>query len=426
MTCSRSKCLWTAVLFSLALLAGAAVSVAADAPLTLDEALSLAAANAETVKLAATDLDRAQSEKDKALKSVFPNLALSTSFNYDHLPTGKEGAMETASTWRYTLGLNQPLYTGGRATSAMRMADRAIVINGNLLALAGEEIRVWTTEAFLAVRTAVRYVEAGRLGAQVAGEFLDLAKRRLELGDTTRTSVLRAELEYSRRSNELHLAENGLALAREGLRILIGRDFAEVADGPPFIAGDDALASVVERALASRKEIANADQALGLAEEGLISVKGQFLPVVYANAYLAKAGGQLWPDDPANWGLSLNIDIPLYDRGQSLGDLKLARITITKAKLAKEAVVKGIRLEVERKWYALAAARDSVASLRKQVELAEEGLRGVRRQYEVGLATDLEVTTALADLVGAKVALAKGEMDLALADLELKRASGGL
>jgi len=72
----------------------------------------------------------------------------------------------------------------------------------------------------------------------------------------------------------------------------------------------------------------------------------------------------------------------------------------------------------------LATKRKGVASAERSVQLATETLRLVRAQYEAGTAKQLDVLQAQDVLVGSEVALAQAHFDVALADLQLRRAAG--
>ncbi len=419
---------WPATLGLAALLLRPWATLAEEGPVTLHQAVSLAFTHEETVGIAARNVEEARLQRRKALLSVSPNLALSAGWGYSNLQPTPGADLAKGGLYSYTLSLNQPFYTGGRATSAMRSADKVIRINDHAYRLTREEVFLLATRAFYDVLAAQKLVEAERQGVRSAGDFMNLAKARFDLGDATRTSLLKAQFELSRRENELVQAQNGLAVARETLKKTIGRDFAEAVDEQIEVdmpvTGD--LAGLVAKAVARRREILVAREAVGLAEEGIVSARGRFLPVLYANAYYSQGNSSLPPDGMENWGVSLNLDLPLFDRGQSIGDLALAKVALERSRLELAQAEKGVKLEVEADYYRLAGLKSGVASLRKQVELAEENSRGVRKQYEVGLATDLEMNTALTDLLSARVQLIRSEYDLLLAGLVLQKAMGDL
>jgi outer membrane protein TolC len=72
----------------------------------------------------------------------------------------------------------------------------------------------------------------------------------------------------------------------------------------------------------------------------------------------------------------------------------------------------------------LATKRKGVGAAQHAVELARETLRLIRAQYEAGAAKQLDVLQAQDVLVSAEVGLAQAHFDVALADLQLKRAAG--
>ncbi len=398
---------------------------AADAPpiLTLDRAVTMALGNGEAARIAAKEVEDARLQRRKALGAVAPDIALAGS--WDYLQTTASSNSEGDS-FQYTLSLNQPVYTGGRATSALRSASHGIRVSELSAELTREGVYLATVEAYLgalAARETLAAVEQGRVQAR---EFLDLTRARFELGEVTRTAMLRAELGLVQAENQVVLARNALGLCLDSLRKLTGGDGGELStDGLP-LTGDlpEGPDTLVARALAARKDMTIAGEAVGIAHEGVVSAKGKFLPYVYASGYYQKSDPDFFPAEEENWGGSLNVAVPLYDRGLSLADLSIARVALEKSELERAALRKEIDLEVRGAWYRLKGAESSLASYEKQATLAEENLRGSRAQYEIGMATPLEVSTALSDLLTAKVGLVTATYDRIAAALALKQAAG--
>lgn len=419
----------TVIMSSLLIALPVTIRCEENGPLTLDKAVRLAFQNEETLLIAGNAIRKARLEKGKAIRALAPDLAFSSGYEYYHRQSGPEAEIEKGDEWGYTVSLNQPLYTGGRATSAMRATESSIIISNQLFELTREEVYLYTARAFFDVLAAQKVLEAGKSGVRQAREFVTLAGTRFELGDATRTSLLRAEFELSRRENELVQAENGLELARENLKKIIGRDFTDIIDEKKDVFTDLDLENrenLIIWSLQRRREILIADEQVKIAREGIVSARGNFLPLLYANGFYSRNGERIPPDDTENWGASINIDIPIYDRGLSISGMKAARLELENTLLEQKQLSKAIRLEVEEKYHNLRGLESAVLSLKKQVELAEENRRGVQKQYEVGLSTDLDVSTALFDLVSAKVQLVKEEYNLAMARLELQKAAGML
>jgi outer membrane protein TolC len=395
-------------------------------PLGFTEAVSLALNNAEAIKIAETKVEEARLQRSKALKSVWPDLAASFSWDYFSVPGGEGSPQEPKDAFAWSLGLNQPLYTGGRATSAVRTAERGIRLSALAESAVREEIFLGTVRAYFGALTAAQVVEAARQGVAAADDFLSLVRRRFDLGEVTRTSVLRAEMELLRSQDGLTRAEGGQALAIRGLERLTGRPVTRVSpatvDPAPAELRD--LNALVERALASRKELLMAGERTGMADEGVVFARGRFLPFAYANAYYRKSDGEFPPEETEAWGFTLNLAVPIYDRGQSRSDLALAKNAHRRSLLEEEDLRREVRLEVQDKFIRLADLESASRSLARGVDLAEENLRGTRIQYEVGLATDLDMVTALAAQMAARVGRANADYELLLGTLELRRAAG--
>ena len=420
----------TAVLLTAGLIAAAGQARAGDAgALSLNQAVSLAFQNEEVIQIAQQNLEEARLEKSKALKALWPDISFSSSYGYYQREFAGDQATDKGDEFMYGLTLNQPIYTGGRAISALRSRESLIQINRNLYDLTREGVYIITADAFFNYMAAEKVLEASGQGVKQAREFLDLTRVRFEIGEVTRTSQLRAEFDLARRENEFILAENGLSIAREYLRKIVQQDFSTVTldDFELVIDPDEVvLEDLIQEALGRRKELLVADEQVAISEEGVKSARGQLFPLLYANGYYSQTSGEIFSVQDESMGVNLNLNIPIYDRGFSLSDIKIARVELTKSKLEVEGLKKNVRLEVEERYYRLKGLKSSVQSLERQVALAEENSRGVEKQYEVGISTDLDVSTALFDLLSARVGLVRQKYNMVMADLELQKAVGTL
>src|SRR6266446_1610281 len=94
------------------------------AGLTLEEAYRLALENYETVKIARESLLQAEMEKRKALSGLLPTLK--SELDYTRRPGAIISSTGTVvrpqGDEKFQLTLDQPLFSGGQATSAYRIA----------------------------------------------------------------------------------------------------------------------------------------------------------------------------------------------------------------------------------------------------------------------------------------------------------------
>ena len=128
--------------------------------------------------------------------------------------------------------------------------------------------------------------------------------------------------------------------------------------------------------------------------------------------------------DKYAWALGLELDWVVYDGGVRDAQRHLAQAQRREAEARLELIDDSVSDEVANAHGSLETKRKGVGSAQRAVELARETLRLVRAQYEAGTAKQLDVLQAQDVLVSAEVGLAQAHFDVALADLQLRRATG--
>ena len=114
----------------------------------------------------------------------------------------------------------------------------------------------------------------------------------------------------------------------------------------------------------------------------------------------------------------------MFDGGVRDAQRHIAEAQRREAEARLELLADAVSDEVANAHDSLATKRKGVAAAQRSVELARETLRLVRAQYEAGTAKQLDVLQAQDVLTGAEVFLAQAHFDVALADLQLRRAAG--
>ncbi len=122
------------------------------------------------------------------------------------------------------------------------------------------------------------------------------------------------------------------------------------------------------------------------------------------------------------WEALLTFEMPLW--GQRTIDLRKASYDTAIARTEQEQAARNLREEVRLAWVEASTARQSVETLRAEVDAAEQTQRDLQSQYAAGTATSLEIQQAIRDLNSARSALLTRSYDLQIALRELQRATG--
>lgn len=287
------------------------------------------------------------------------------------------------------------------------------------------ELLFAVTSAYYQVHTAKEVVGVYHENMALAAEFLRLSEARVKAGQGTGIDILRARLQLMDAEKALEDARDGVASAKIALARLIG------AEGEIDVVGPEQVAPVAlevreltDRAVSSRAEIAAADIGARMAERSRVETWMKWLPtfdVTYSWSWSSASG---FSGENDTWMLIFGARWNLFDGGGRIAESKSRASQLHMAENTRANAEKQIREQVEQLAIEVRKQQRNVDIANKQVEVAEESHRQVVRQYEVGLATSLELHDAEIELARIKISRVIGRLGYDLATLALEKAVG--
>jgi outer membrane protein TolC len=401
---------------------------------TLQEVLASTIEKSETLGILEEEALQADLRKSRYLMSITPDLSLQA-YGRRVGGTGSGGESEgeegggpvffpEGTYYGYSFNLTQPLYTGGRAMAAYRGAgdvENSVQIEGEITR---RDLLVAAAEAYFAVLAAREVVRIGEQAVIRAQRHLELAQKRLDLGEGVITDRLRAEVNLAEVESDLVGFRKALADARARVKRLAGRPLAAVPAKVEFLPAIEAsVDDLVAEALGARLEREQDRLGIKIAEEDVREKKGRFLPALYAAGSYYGSGEEI-SDQEEGWQAGIVLEIPIYQRAARFYHLKESRSALRQALLKSDGRAKDITLEVNRLANAMEAASVRIVTLRKQAELARENVRLAEKRFSVGLADSLETVDAQTSLLGAEVGLTAERLQFEVAKLRLVKALG--
>ncbi|HET7506242.1 MAG TPA: TolC family protein [Kofleriaceae bacterium] len=286
-------------------------------------------------------------------------------------------------------------------------------------------VLVAVAQAYFAAAGSDELVVARRDAVTVATETFDVAKARVAAELANQVESTRAETALVRAQQDLAEAENARAAAYRALGTLIGTRepiTAHAVDTIPAEPG--ALEPLVGEARAHRPEIAAEQATIAAATASARAAAWRWSPTLsaFGNLHLQNYAG--FSGDKYSWAVGLQLDWLVFDGGARDAQRHIALAQRREAEARLDLLGDAVSDEVTNAHGALATKRKGVGAAQRSVELARETLRLIRAQYEAGTAKQLDVLQAQDVLVAAEVALAQAHFDVALADLQLRRAAG--
>jgi outer membrane protein TolC len=323
------------------------------------------------------------------------------------------------------LAANLPLIVPS-AYPALRGARLAYAAQQQQLAVTEAQILMSAATAFYAAAGTDELVTARRHAIEVAQKTVDSAQLRMNAGLVNRVELMRAQLALIQAEQRLLEVQDSRAAAYRTLATLLHIAADSFAVQPPTAprAEVDGEQKLIEHAIDQRPELRSAKLQIQSFSQQVLSSWLGLVPSLslFGNLRLTNATG--FSGQTYGFAIGLQLDWLLFDgflrdanrhnlESQRRGTLlRLEQLHDT----VSDEVVNGRRTLLTKKQGLLSAER-SVAMARETLEL-------VRKQYQAGTSTQLDLLNSQDSLVVAEVALAQARFDLALAVLNLRRLTG--
>ncbi|MCI0419382.1 MAG: TolC family protein, partial [Acidobacteria bacterium] len=285
-------------------------------------------------------------------------------------------------------------------------------------------------------------------------------KRALELGALPPLDIYRSESQVATRRVAVIQAEYNLKQVEDALRRILGADLDSTISPldldlvEPAEPGGDLLTLDATEALARamqkrpelesvRQQLANDDTTIRLAHHalqpdltlsGLYSSSGRggnqidpnsVPPIVVSQGGLSDALRQLRSFDFPTYGFSLQLRLPVKDRGVQ-ADLGNALVSKRRSLYQMRFVEQAITLEVRNAVHQLEQSKLSMSASRIARDLAQKNLEAEQRKYELGVQTIFFVLEAQTQLAQAELSLVQGQLGYQRALSAVQTATGEL
>jgi outer membrane protein len=427
------------------LIAGSLVAARAEErPITLAEALALAAKANPELQAAALRADAQLARAEAVERARWPRATVESAWSRTDLPAAvfarklNSGAF-TAADFDPSR-LNDPSALSHLGTSAV--LELPIDVFGKIgsgasaLAAQGSAAAAGTRDAALEVR--FRVVEAYRQ-AEVAGRAVDVTRKALEVA-TARTAEMEARVEAGsalvadllrartrRREREADVAERRgqQQMAQARLSRLLGAPagvgYAPI-EAPPAVAalaGEEA--DWTARALRQRPVLEAARRRQDAAAAVARTEKNGLLPDV--GGYALVSDDRISGGSSQAWAVGLGVRWTPFDAGRG----KREAAAVSEQRAAEQdarAATDEVRLEVSLAYRRAVAARERHTAASGGAEEGREALRVVQERRKAGMATLTDELETEAAALGAALAELTAAADVAVADAALARAAG--
>lgn len=397
----------------------------------------LAAQHSPLIKAAAERARAADAEAETAASARRPNLVFAAggiwskddivSAAFDPASGRPIAAVPLAGRDLYyaSLAVVHALSTGGSAEARQRAAElhakaeraRAVRVYQSVLSAA--------RSAWYMCGRARAHLEVASEAASLSLEHLKRAEALCDAGVVPIGDVLRVKVAVSQADLDVIRAESALVDAWAALESAVGTSVPREAldrsalPEPGYTPQEDAL----ERALASRPELAIFDLEAESARKMMKAARGARRPSLYAAGGLAAIGDDFPPRGSHDWAVGLSLIWTVYDGGELKSRERAAAAAARELEHLLDDMSASVRREVLQAENALRSAAKRYAAAMDQVATAEEDHRIAMRRYDSQVGTNIDVLDARVALTASRTARVDALYDMAAARSDLAAAT---
>lgn len=395
--------------------------------LTLERAVSLALERNHDVLRAREGLALQEGQIQEVKSQVYPQVGLEGRYSrsYDEsLLDGGFGALvdpEVADTWAAKTTLRQLLFSWGKASTAVQIAEASLRQTGQDVASTERQVVLRVHEIFYDLLLTQRLVEVAEERLAQRERVLDVAQKRFSAGVVNEFEVIRARVDVANARTPVIQARNRVRQAKAALNNLLAREQTEPVDARGELAYVPleplSLEQVVDRAVARRPELASLRVGREIAEKNLAIARAEDKPEVNLDAeygFATQHFEQLGPNRE-RWAAGVSLRFPLFDGWRTRGLVAQARSQVRDVELAAAQLREIITLEAKVALDDLGEAEEIIRASSLNIEQAQKALELAETSYRYGVAIILDVSDAQLALTVAQTDHARALRDYMLA-----------
>lgn len=420
------------------------VSVNASAlDLTLKECREMALKSDENLKIAENNLEGANLDRAVARSQYFPKFAGNATAIYS-APDSKIGDMMTLQMrGAYMAGINltQPIYAGGKIVAANKMASVGQDIYRQQLRATRMDVIADAEKTYWTYVGVLEKVEMTKSYLALMDSIYEMTNNSVEIGMTNRQSLLRVNTRRSEILYRLNQAQAGADICRMALCRVIGvSDTTSIHPTESIVIND--ILPLMNDDVSNRPEAIMLDKNIEIKKHEVTMTRADFLPVVglqlgwsaYGNLKM-KGWSQDEMGNPFPYtsttndnGFSgiLSVQIPLFHWGEGIKKVRHAKLDVENARLSLQRNTKLMQLEARQNYSNIVTGLELITSADKAMNEANENLRMMREQYEVGLNTLTDLLEAQSQWQSSYSNLIEAQTQYRINQVEYLRSIGEL
>lgn len=328
------------------------------------------------------------------------------------------------------LTLTQPIYMGGKITSANRMADLGAEMAEIKGRLTHEEVYLATDEAYWQLVQALEMHTIAEAYMAMLDEVYRTVGNAVKAGLRTKADLLRVQVEQGKAKLQHERASNAVRLARMNLCQVIGMPLSQELQPTEPLSDEVHLEDLSTGDLSGRPEYALLSKQVELRKAQVRLVRSDFLPQLGLQASYSYMRGLRVNDylllDNASPSVAISLNVPIFNWGEGRAKVRAARAELRVSEINLSQMSEKMLLEQQQAQSHYREQMLEVELTRTTLAQAEELLKQTRNRYDAGLDTTAELLEVQTLAVKARGEYTNAKARLALAKTTLLKALGRL
>lgn len=400
--------------------------------LSLQESIDIALQNNLGLLSAKEEIRGAEFKKKAAFSDFWPKLNVQYGYTklneapgviipkIGYIPLGWE------ETYQFSLGFEQPIFTGFSLKVLYELADLGLDISKIRYEFLKQEIIWRVKEDYFQILKAQKLREVAEQALKQIEAHWDVAQQFYAAGMIPKNDLLQTEVQLAQYRQNLIKAENAVALAEAQFYTILRWSAAQKIEVKEVLTYNPFPHSLLECqniALGNRPEI---KELIAFGEQARKNVdlsRSAYYPKIVLSGNYLKAEDKPFPNEES-WNVMALAKWNFWEWGKTKWQVDEAKVRVKQAEHALEELKDKIKLEVKQAYLNMQEAEKNIPVAQKVIEQAEENLRINRARYQEQVATSTEVLDAQTLLLQSLTNYTNALADYNVAQARLVRAMG--
>lgn len=379
------------------------------------------ALQAERAKLRSVD-----EQVPQALAGMRPSISATATALKERVVDHTAQAAYGLNTRTAGIEITQPLYRGGRIQSGISGAQNRMLAQRAALLSAEQSTLLSAATAYMDVARDQLNLELINNYQKVLKNRYEIEKRRLVIGENTKTDVSQAEARLAQAMSDRLQAEASLRASSSDYVRITGVEPGTLANPEITLDLPGALDDVMEAARLNNPDVVSAQYAELSSRNDVEAVDGELLPTVDAVGNVSRSWNTSTTQNVLDSAsLQLRVTVPI-DNGSVSARARGARQTANQMMLQVENAQRTAVDKAVKSWNYLMATRAQIRAREAMIRSINETLKSLRTEVNIGSRTVTDLLNSEQEALSGRLELLAAKHDEVVWALTLLAATGRL